>query len=205
MTSRASRRVFLGAVGGSLALSACRNERQNSSTGGAPGAASPASGASAGQQRAEPATAQRAAAGDIPKRTLGRTGEQVSMLGLGGFHIGKQEQKSESIRIIRSAIDAGVTFMDNCWDYNEGQSEIRMGMALRDGYRNKVFLMTKIDGRNQKAAAEQLEQSLKRLETDRIDLVQIHEIIRAEDPARCFAEGGTMAALVAAKKAGKLR
>lgn len=203
MTTRASRRIFLGAVGSSLALSACRGStRQESSSAGAPAAPTPgASNAPAREGQAAP----RATQGQIPKRTLGRTGEQVSMLGLGGFHIGMQDDEQESIRIIRSAIDAGITFLDNCWDYNEGKSEVRMGKALRDGYREKAFLMTKIDGRTRKVAAEQLEQSLKRLETDRIDLVQIHEIIRAEDPARCFAKDGAMAALFEAKRAGKLR
>ena len=83
----------------------------------------------------------------MPQRTLGRTGEKVSAIGLGGYHIGKQADETESITIIRSAIDRGLTFMDNCWDYNGGASEIRMGRALRDGYRQRVFLMTKIDGR----------------------------------------------------------
>lgn len=203
MTTRASRRIFLGAVGGSLALSACRGSpRTESGAAGATGKTAPPAG---NTPPSKEQTAQRPASGEIPKRPLGRTGEQVSMLGLGGFHIGKQADEQESIRIIRTAIDAGVTFLDNCWDYNEGQSEIRMGKALRDGYRDRVFLMTKIDGRTQKVAAEQLEQSLERLQTDRIDLVQIHEIIRAEDPKRCFAEGGAMAALFEAKKAGKLR
>src|SRR5579884_1515991 len=143
--------------------------------------------------------------GEIPRRTLGATGEKVSMLGLGGFHIGKQRDEEESIRIVRAAIDGGVSFMDNCWDYNDGKSEIRMGMALRDGYREKVFLMTKIDGRDKQTAAKQIEQSLSRLQTDHIDLLQVHEIIRTTDPERVFAPGGTMEALLDAKKAGKIR
>ncbi|HZV35816.1 MAG TPA: aldo/keto reductase, partial [Verrucomicrobiae bacterium] len=136
---------------------------------------------------------------------LGATGEKVSMLGLGGFHIGKQRDEEESIRIVRAAIDGGVSFMDNCWDYNDGKSEIRMGKALRDGYREKVFLMTKIDGRDKQTAAKQIEQSLSRLQTDHIDLLQVHEIIRTTDPERVFAPGGTMEALLDAKKAGKIR
>ena len=108
--------------------------------------------------------------GEVPHRILGRTGEKVSAIGLGGHHIGRQKDEKESIRIIRTAIDAGITFMDNCWDYHDGGSEVRMGKALRDGYREKVFLMTKIDGRTKKAAAEQIDESLHRLQTDHIDL-----------------------------------
>jgi predicted aldo/keto reductase-like oxidoreductase len=143
---------------------------------------------------------------DAPQRVLGRTGEKVSAIGLGGYHIGKKEiSEAESIEIIRSAIDRGITFMDNCWDYNEGASEIRMGKALRDGYRQKVFLMTKIDGRTKEVAARQIDECLVRLRTDHIDLMQIHEIIRLEDPDRIFAEGGAMDALIEAKQAGKFR
>jgi aryl-alcohol dehydrogenase-like predicted oxidoreductase len=142
----------------------------------------------------------------VPKRKLGTTGEMVSMLGLGGFHIGGKElSDKDAIQLMRDAIDGGITFMDNCWDYNDGRSEELMGKALKDGYRQRAFLMTKLDGRTAKAATEQLEQSLKRLQTDVIDLVQIHEVIRTSDPARCFAEDGVIHALQAAKKAGKLR
>jgi predicted aldo/keto reductase-like oxidoreductase len=143
--------------------------------------------------------------GDMRYRALGRTGEQVSVIGLGGHHIGRQKEETESIRIICSAIDAGITFMDNCWDYHDGGSEIRMGKALRDGYRKKVFLMTKIDGRTREAAARQIDQSLKRLQTDHLDLLQHHEILRLEDPDRIFAEGGAQEAVLAAQKAGKVR
>jgi predicted aldo/keto reductase-like oxidoreductase len=138
-------------------------------------------------------------------RTLGRTGEKVSMMGLGGFHIGMQKDEKDSIQIIRTAIDNGVTFLDNCWDYNGGESEVRMGKALRDGYRQRVFLMTKIDGHTKKAAAEQIEESLRRLQTDHIDLVQFHEVIRAGDPEAIFSAGGGMEAALEAKKAGKIR
>src|SRR5712672_1407657 len=139
-------------------------------------------------------------------RTLGSTGERVSAIGLGGWHLGlKHVDEQLSLRIIRSAIDRGITFMDNSWDYNEGLSELRMGKALRDGYRKKAFLMTKIDGRSKKAGAQQLEESLKRLQTDCIDLVQHHEIIRYEDPHRIFDEEGANAALVEARQAGKVR
>jgi aryl-alcohol dehydrogenase-like predicted oxidoreductase len=142
---------------------------------------------------------------DIPLRRLGKTGVMVSMLGLGGFHIGKQKQEAESIALIRRAIDSGITFLDNCWDYNDGESERRAGKALRDGYRKRVFLMTKLDGRTEAAASEQLEQSLQRLQTDVIDLVQIHEVIRETDPRRSFEKGGAIHALIKARSAGKLR
>lgn len=139
-------------------------------------------------------------------RTLGSTGEEVSAIGLGGWHLGlKQVDEPLSFRIVRSAIDHGITFMDNSWDYNEGLSEMRLGKALRDGYRDKVFLMTKIDGRSKKAAARQLEESLRRLQTDTIDLVQHHEVIRYDDPHRIFDEDGANAALVEAQQSGKLR
>ncbi|HEY6910940.1 MAG TPA: aldo/keto reductase [Myxococcales bacterium] len=137
-------------------------------------------------------------------RQLGRTGARVSIVGLGGYHLGIPPE-AEAVRMIRTALDHGLNFLDNCWDYNGGESEARMGMALRDGYREKAFLMTKLDGRTADSASQQLEQSLKRLQTDRIDLVQIHEVIRDDDPERCFAEGGAIEALVAAQKAGKLR
>jgi aryl-alcohol dehydrogenase-like predicted oxidoreductase len=137
---------------------------------------------------------------------LGRTGERVSAIGLGGWHLGlKHVDEALSLRIVRSAIDRGITFMDNSWDYNDGQSELRMGKALREGYREKVFLMTKIDGRSQLEAARQLDESLRRLHTDRIDLVQHHEILRFEDPHRIFDPEGANAALVKAREAGKVR
>jgi uncharacterized protein len=136
---------------------------------------------------------------------LGRTGERVSAIGMGGYHIGKQQDPDESIRLLRTAIDRGITFMDNCWDYNSGISEVRMGQALRDGYRHKVFLMTKIDGRDKNTAALQIEQSLGRLQTDVIDLLQFHEIIRLDDPDVIFASGGAIEAVQEAKQAGKIR
>ena len=144
---------------------------------------------------------------EIPQRELGRTGERVSCLGLGGSHIGKVQDEAESLRIIRNAIDRGLTFMDNSWDYNDGDGagETRMGKALRDGYRDKVFLMTKFDGRTKKVALQQLDESLRRLQTDHLDLWQLHECIRLEDPDRAFAEGGAIEALEEARKAGKCR
>ena len=142
---------------------------------------------------------------DMQYRDLGRTGEKVSVIGLGGYHLGKQADPAESVRLMRSAIDRGITFMDNCWDYNGGISEVRMGQALRDGYRSKVFLMTKMDGRTKEAYNLQLEQSLGRLQTDVIDLVQFHEVIRMEDPDRIFAPGGALEAAIGAREAGKIR
>jgi predicted aldo/keto reductase-like oxidoreductase len=141
----------------------------------------------------------------IPYRPLGRTGELVSLVGVGGYHLGRQADEQETIRIVRTAIDNGVTFLDNCWDYNGGASEIRMGKALRDGYRDKAFLMTKIDGRTKEAAARQIEESLGRLLTDRIDLLQLHEVIRMTDAERVFAIGGALEAVTAAQRAGKIR
>ncbi len=143
--------------------------------------------------------------GEMLYRPLGSTGVTVSAIGLGGFHIGQQRDEQESIRIIRAAVDRGITFLDNCWDYNGGASEERMGKALQDGYRDKVFLMTKIDGRTRDAAAKQIDESLRRLRTDHVDLLQVHETIRLEDPDRVFADGGAIEALSAARKAGKTR
>jgi predicted aldo/keto reductase-like oxidoreductase len=141
----------------------------------------------------------------MPHRQLGRTGEKVSAIGLGGYHIGVPKDEQEGIRLIRTAIDRGITFMDNCWDYHDGNSEVRMGKALRDGYRQKAFLMTKIDGQTKTSAARQIEESLQRLQTDHIDLMQFHEVIRMGDPDRIFADGGGMEAALEAKKAGKIR
>jgi predicted aldo/keto reductase-like oxidoreductase len=144
--------------------------------------------------------------GEMLYRTLGKTGERVSAIGLGGSHIAKAPiTQEESVKLIRSAIDRGITFMDNSWDYNEGRSEVFMGKALQDGYRSKVFLMTKVDGRTRDLAASQIDTSLKRLQTDHIDLLQHHEVLRFDDPDRIFSEGGSMEAVLAAKKAGKIR
>ena len=142
---------------------------------------------------------------DMPYRKLGRTGENVSLLGIGGAHLGIPKTEAEAVRIVRTAIDSGVNFMDNCWDYWSGTSESRMGRALRDGYRGKVFLMTKIDGQDAKTAQEQLDESLQRLQTDYLDLLQFHEIIRMNDPDRIFDSGGAIEAAIDARKAGKVR
>ena len=143
--------------------------------------------------------------GEMVYRELGSTGREVSLIGLGGFHIGKQDTEAASVKIIRTAIDRGITFMDNCWDYHDGLSELRMGVALQNGYRDKVFLMTKIDGRDKKTAAKQIEESMARLKTDHLDLCQFHEILRMEDPDRVFAPGGALEAAMEARRAGKIR
>jgi uncharacterized protein len=141
----------------------------------------------------------------IPYRTLGNTDEKVSCVGLGGYHLARQSDVQESVRIIRTGLDEGINFLDNCWDYNGGESEIRMGRALQDGYRQKAFLMTKIDSRTKQGAAKQIDESLRRLQTDHVDLLQFHEVIRDTDPDAIFAANGGMEAAVAAKQKGKLR
>jgi hypothetical protein len=156
MSRRMSRRLFLGASA-SLSLGACRAQHGPTSS-------------TAPQEGQVPLPPPSATTAEMPTRLLGKTGVTVSRVGLGGAHIGKQSDEQESIRIVRSAIDRGLTFMDNAWDYNEGHSEERMGKALRDGYRQRAFLMTKLDGRTKPSAAAQLEQSLRRLQTDMIDL-----------------------------------
>jgi aryl-alcohol dehydrogenase-like predicted oxidoreductase len=139
-------------------------------------------------------------------RDLGSTGQKVSAIGIGGWHLGMQTvDETLAIRIVRTGIDRGINFLDNCWDYNDGASEVRMGKALRDGYREKAFVMTKIDGRSKREAARQLDESLKRFGLEHIDLVQHHEILRFEDPHRIFDPDGANAALVEARQAGKIR
>jgi len=152
-----------------------------------------------------PQTVKRPESPNMIYRELGTTGERVSAIGMGGYHLGKQKDSAESIQLLHAGVDRGITFLDNCWDYNDGISEVRMGQALRNGYRQKVFLMTKMDGRTADEYNKQLEQSLGRLQTDMIDLVQFHEIIRMEDPDRIFASGGAIEAAVAARNAGKIR
>ncbi len=146
----------------------------------------------------------RAADVGMPQRTLGRSGEKVSIIGIGGYHLGRPSEQ-DAIRIIRTALDNGVNFLDNCWDYNDGISEERMGKALRDGYREKAYLMTKIDGQTKSAASRQLDESLRRLQTDHVDLLQFHEVIRDTDPARILGPGGGLEAVLEAKKQGKVR
>ncbi|WP_394842633.1 aldo/keto reductase [Pendulispora brunnea] len=180
------RRTFLGSIALSILASACNQELQTDD------------GEASSQALEDESVA-------IPRRKLGKTGVSVSMVGLGGWHASvPQLQVSESIRIIQSAIDRGINFLDNCWDYHDGEAERRMGLALRHGYRHRVFLMTKLDGRTRASAKGQLEQSLRRLRTDMIDLVQVHEVIRDSDPERAFKEGG-IEALIEARQAGKIR
>jgi aryl-alcohol dehydrogenase-like predicted oxidoreductase len=194
-----SRRQFVLTMT-SAALGACGGAPQTPAA-GAPAAGTPGA---PGAPASDPLGASVSSSG-IPLRPLGSTGVNVSLLGLGGSHIGQTDSAGESIRLIHKALDNGLTFLDNCWDYNGGDSEVRMGKALAGGYRQRAFLMTKLDGRTKEAARGQLEQSLQRLGTDVIDLVQIHEVIRASDPERCFAPGGVVEALVEARQAGKLR
>ena len=145
-------------------------------------------------------------AGQIPYRILGHTGEKVSLLGIGGYHIGEPfVSELTAVQIVRTALDSGVNFLDNCWDYHGGLSEERMGRALRDGYRDKAFLMTKVDGRTAQSASQQLDQSLQRLQTDRLDLIQMHQLSEMDEPDQVFARGGALEALIQAKKAGKVR
>jgi len=151
------------------------------------------------------ASLQGAEADGMIYRKFGSTGDRVSAIGLGGYHIGVPKDENEGIRIIRTAIDRGITFMDNSWDYHDGGSEIRMGKALQNGYRKRVFLMTKYNGRTRESAAKQIDESLKRLQVETIDLIQFHENIRMEDPDRYFAPGGAHEAVMAAKQAGKIR
>jgi predicted aldo/keto reductase-like oxidoreductase len=197
-----TRREFVLGVSTGAGVSACTRDSERQSAprvqSATPAKASPAPVSSPPQVRAP-------AREGMPERRLGKTGVSVSMLGLGGFHVAEKLGRTESVRLIRRAIDRGITFLDNCWDYNDGKSESFMGSALADGYRERVFLMTKIDGRTRSVAAAQLEQSLRRLRTERIDLVQIHEVIREDDPERCFAVGGAIEALLRARETGKLR
>lgn len=186
MKSRCSRRAVLEAAGAAVAMAACARR----GTGGL----AEMQGASSASDDPTP----------MPMRRLGRTGVEVSLMGLGGYHLGLPSEQ-DAMRIVHEAMDHGLTFLDNCWDYNGGESERRMGKALGDGRREKAFVMTKLDGRTADAAAAQLDQSLRRLQTDHVDLLQIHEVIRATDPERVFAPGGAIEALVRAREAGKTR
>ena len=144
---------------------------------------------------------------EIPYRTLGHTGEKVSCIGMGGYHLGKKEvTEAEAIKLVHAGVDRGINFLDNSWDYNKGESEKRVGKAVKEGnLRSRVFMMTKNDGRTREEFDKQLNESLSRLQTDHLDLIQFHEIIRFEDPDRIFAEGGAAQAALNARKAGKVR
>ena len=150
------------------------------------------------------ASQQPAGSSGLPTRVLGRTGERVSILCLGGWHIGSVKDPGEAIRIMHTAVDDGLTFFDNCWDYHDGGAEEIMGRALADGRRDKVFLMTKNCERDHAGSMKCLDDSLRRLRTDRIDLWQFHEIIYDNDPDWVFEKGGLKAA-IEARKAGKVR
>jgi predicted aldo/keto reductase-like oxidoreductase len=142
---------------------------------------------------------------EMPYRALGKTGVKVSCIGLGGFHLGQSKlEEDDMIKLFHTAIDRGINFSDNSWDYNQGESERRVGKALK-GYRDKVFVMTKFDGRTKGSALQQLDESLQRLDVDHVDLWQFHENIRLEDPDRFFADGGAVEAMVEARKAGKIK
>ena len=142
----------------------------------------------------------------IGRRRLGKSDAELSIIGIGGYHLGLSNvQEQDAIAIIRKALDEGINFLDNCWDYNDGLSEERMGKALQDGYRQKAFLMTKIDGRTGVEARKQIEQSLQRLKTDHVDLIQIHEVIRMTDPEQAFKPGNVIDVLQQARKEGKVR
>jgi aryl-alcohol dehydrogenase-like predicted oxidoreductase len=142
----------------------------------------------------------------VPQRQLGASGAMVSMIGLGGYHLGNEKLSTkEAVDLIHAAIDNGITFLDNSWDYHGGESETRVGRALKGGYREKAFVMTKVDGRSQKEAAKQLDESLRRLDCGHIDLLQHHEVIRFEDADRIFAEDGAMQTFLKAQREGKIR
>jgi len=139
----------------------------------------------------------------IPVRALGKTTVKVTVLGVGGYHIGKPSNRREGIRIIRTAIDEGINFLDNAWCYNQGRSEEIMGDALKNGYREKVFLMTKNHGRDKLTFQRQLDDSLRRLHTEHIDLLQFHEIIHEGEPEQIFSQGAIEEA-IEAREAGRI-
>ena len=143
----------------------------------------------------------------IPYRTLGHTGEKISCIGMGGFHLGRSGvSESQAINLIHAGLDRGINFLDNSWDYNNGDSEKRMGKALKQSsYRQRAFLMTKIDGRTKETAAKQIDESLKRLQVDTLDLLQFHEIVRFDDADRIFGDDGAVEAVLEAQRAGKTR
>jgi len=150
--------------------------------------------------------AKQIPAGEVPKRPLGKTGAQVSAMGLGGYHLGSAETDQAAIEIVAKALDHGVTFFDNCWEYHDGVSEERLGKALR-GKRDRAFVMTKVctHGRDKNVGMRMLEESLRRLQTDHLDLWQIHEVIYENDPDLIFAPEGAIEALTAARQQGKVR
>jgi aryl-alcohol dehydrogenase-like predicted oxidoreductase len=155
------------------------------------------------QQQPDPS---QVPSGEVPKKPLGRTGVQVSAMGLGGYHLGSAETDQAAMEIVAKAFDHGVQFFDNAWEYHDGLSEERLGKALR-GKRDQAFVMTKVctHGRDKKIAMRMLEESLRRLQTDHLDLWQIHEVVYDNDPDLIFAPNGAAEALQAAKQQGKVR
>jgi len=198
------RREFLAGSAGVLAGAAALKAVAQESGTGFPDSVADSKQAAARIPRVRDAGVRR---GEMLYRPLGKTGVEVSVIGLGGAHLGEASlSDDEATRLIHQALDRGVNFLDNCWDYNGGRSEERMGNALKQGgYRQKAFVMTKIDGRTKAIAASQIDTSLKRLQVDHIDLLQHHEVIRYEDPNRIFGDDGAMEAVLDAKKAGKVR
>src|ERR1700723_2489091 len=171
------------------------------------GAAPLFSGGSMGANMAQESDeSQQVPAGQVPKKPLGRTGVQVSAMGLGGYHLGSAETDQAAVEIVAKALDHGVTFFDNAWEYHDGLSEERLGRALR-GKRQQAFVMTKVctHGRDKKLAMRMLEESLRRLQTDHLDLWQVHEVIYENDPDLIFGPNGAAEALAQAKKQGKVR
>jgi aryl-alcohol dehydrogenase-like predicted oxidoreductase len=189
-----SRRRFLELTGAAALAVACNKKREQPLVEITSGVVNPGGATTSERQ------------GDIPRRALGKTGRTVSIVGVGGAHLGAAGSRDEATRIVHEAIDAGVDFFDNAWEYHDGRSEEWMGDAL-EGKREKIFLMTKVctHGRGADVAMRQLEDSLRRLRTDHLDLWQVHECIYESDPARCFAAGGVIEALDAAKQQGKVR
>ena len=212
MDSNRSRRGFLIAAGAAIATAACGRKEVDGAT-QMQGADAPRQGAQGGSGGGVPQGPINGGPPpgtfDVPKapmpmRLLGRTGAQVSLMGLGGYHLGLPGE-AEAVRIVHQAMDRGLTFLDNSWDYHDGESERRVGKALEGGYRDKAFVMTKVDGRTADAATRQIEESLRRLRTDHVDLLQIHEVIRPSDPGRVFAPGGAIEAFARAREQGKTR
>ena len=200
------RRQFLAsAAAGLFAANAMARGQAQDAQAGQPLLTEPSSSAAA--TRIPRVTSAGKMRGEMLYRSLGTTGVEVSVIGMGGSHLGQATVSEDiAVRLIHEGLDRGINFLDNAWDYNEGRSEERVGKALsKGGYRQKAFVMTKIDGRTKEVAASQIDDSLKRLKVDHIDLLQHHEVIRYDDPDRIFSEGGSMEAVVAAKQAGKVR
>ncbi|MBF5045291.1 aldo/keto reductase [Simulacricoccus sp. 17bor-14] len=192
-----SRRDFLELAGAALlapVVSAAAAAAAGPSTTGSSGSGPGSTGSDGGTR------------GILLPRTLGKTGVQVSGLGVGGYHLGTMKSEAEAVRLVHEAIDAGLTFFDNAWEYNEGRSEQWLGKAL-EGKRQQVFLMTKVctHGRDKRVAMQQLEESLRRLRTDHLDLWQVHEVVHDNDPALHYQKGGVLEALEEAKRQGKVR